>query len=145
MLKLLITSSDFENNSRIPRKYTCDGKDVNPPLDIEGVPKKTKSLVLIVDDPDAPMGNFNHWVVWNIVPTEKMHERTDVGIEGLNDFRKHFYGGSCPPSVSHRCFFEVYALDTELSLPVHPRKKDLEEAMSRHILDSGELLGLYKR
>ena len=145
MFNLLITSSAFENNSRIPKKHTCDGKDVNPPLHIEGVPKKTKSLVLIVDDPDAPMGTWEHWNMWNIPPTNKIKEDSVVGVEGINDFAKHSYGGPCPPSGVHRYFFKVYALDVQLSLRVHSSKKDIVKAIVGHVLAKGELVGLYSR
>jgi len=142
---LVITSPAFENNKLIPKKYTCDGEDVNPPLSIEGVPEETKSLVLIVDDPDAPMGTWDHWIVWDIPPTNKIGENTVPGVEGLNNFRKHSYGGPCPPSGTHRYFFKVYALDTKLSLNSNSRKKDVEKAMNGHILAEGKLIGLYSR
>jgi Raf kinase inhibitor-like YbhB/YbcL family protein len=145
MNKLVVMSSAFKNNGLIPRMYTCDGEDVNPPLTIDGLPQGTKSLVLIVDDPDAPMGNWQHWNVWNIPPTNKIDENIVPGIEGLNDFGKHSYGGPCPPSGTHRYFFKVYALDIEISLPINSRKKHVEKAMSKHILAKGELVGLYKR
>ena len=145
MNKLVVMSSAFKNNGLIPRMYTCDGEDVNPPLTIDGLPQGTKSLVLIVDDPDAPMGNWQHWNVWNITPTNKIEENSVPGIEGLNDFGKHSYGGPCPPSGTHRYFFKVYALDIEISLPINSRKKYVEKAMSKHILAKGELVGLYKR
>lgn len=145
MSNLVISSPAFKNNKEIPRKYTCDGEDVNPQLDIGGLPEETKSLVLIVDDPDAPMGDWVHWIVWNIAPTNRIKEKNVPGVEGMNDFRRHSYGGPCPPSGTHRYFFKVYALDTEFSLQVHSRKKDLENAMSGHILAKGELVGLYER
>jgi len=145
MSNLVISSPAFKNKKEIPRKYTCDGEDVNPQLDIGGLPEETKSLVLIVDDPDAPKGDWVHWIVWNITPTDKIKENSVPGVEGMNDFRRHSYGGPCPPSGTHRYFFTIYALDTELSLKVHSRKKDLEDAMSGHILAKGELVGLYKR
>jgi Raf kinase inhibitor-like YbhB/YbcL family protein len=143
--ELKITSSAFKNNDHIPSKYTCDGVDVNPPLTVEGIPEATKSLALIVDDPDAPMGTWDHWVVWNIPPTEKIGENSVPGVEGLNDFRKHSYGGPCPPSGTHRYFFKVYALDTKLILSANSRKKDVEKAMQEHILAKGELVGRYSR
>jgi len=145
MKELTITSPAFENNKLIPSKYTCDGDNVNPPLNIEGIPEETKSLVLIVDDPDAPMGTWDHWIVWNIPPTNKIEENSIPGTEGLNDFRKHSYGGPCPPSRTHRYFFKVYALDTKLDLDPNSRKKDVEKAMKDHILAKGELVGLYRR
>jgi len=145
MEQLTITSPVFENNKPIPKKYTCDGEDVNPPLNIEDIPVGTKSLVLIVDDPDAPMGTWDHWIVWNIPPKNKIDEDSVPGVEGLNDFRKHSYGGPCPPSGTHRYFFKVYALDVQLALSSNSRKKDVEKAMKDHILAKGELVGLYSR
>lgn len=145
MISLLVTSPVLKNNKQIPRRYTCDGEDVNPPLHIEGVPKETKSLVLIVDDLDASMGTWEHWNVWNIPPTGQIKENSVPGVEGINDFGKHSYGGPCPPSGTHRYFFKVYALDTELSLPIHSSKKDIEKAISGFVLARGELVGLYSR
>jgi len=145
MKKLIIMSPAFENNGFIPSKYTCDGEDINPALNIEGIPEGTQSLVLIVNDPDAPMGTWDHWIVWNIPPTEKIEENSVPGTEGLNDFRKHSYGGPCPPSGTHRYFFKVYALDTKPVLNPNSRKKDVEKAMKDHILAQGEIIGRYKR
>ncbi len=145
MKELTIASPAFENNKLIPSKYTCDGDNVNPTLNIKGIPQETKSLVLIVDDPDALMGTWDHWIVWNIPPTNKIEENSVPGTEGLNDFRKHSYGGPCPPSGTHRYFFKVYALDTKLDLNPNSRKKDVEKAMKDHILARGELIGLYSR
>jgi len=145
MKELTIKSPVFENKKSIPSKYTCDGDDVNPPLIIEGIPEGTKSLVLIVDDPDAPMGTWDHWIVWNIPLTNKIEENSVPGTEGLNDFRRHSYGGPCPPSGTHRYFFKVYALDTKLNLDSNSRKKDIEKAMKGHLLAQGELIGLYGR
>jgi len=144
MKKIIVSSPAFKNNSKIPSKYTCHGEDMNPQLDLEGVPTETKSLVLIVDDPDCPIGDWVHWIVWNIKPNSMIKENNVPGVEGMNDFSKHSYGGPCPPSGTHRYFFKVYALDTELTLNVHARKKDLLNAMSGHILAKGELLGLYR-
>jgi len=145
MKELKVTSPVFTNNGFIPRRYTCDGDDVNPPLSIEGLQEGTKSLVLIVDDPDAPMGTWDHWIVWNISPVPKIEEDSVPGIEGLNDFRRHSYGGPCPPSGTHRYFFKVYALDLTLSISQNSRKKDVERAMAGHMLAKGEVVGLYKR
>jgi Raf kinase inhibitor-like YbhB/YbcL family protein len=145
MKKLSVKSPAFENNKLIPVKYTCDGADVNPPLTIEGVPEETKTLVLIVDDPDAPMGTWDHWIVWNIPPTSKIEENTVPGTEGMSSYRKHAYGGPCPPYGTHRYFFKVYALDTQLDLKSNSTKKDVEKAMEGHILAEGELVGLYRR
>lgn len=146
MLKeLRITSPVFQNREIIPAKYTCDGVNVNPPLSIEGIPEGTRSLVLIVDDPDAPMETWDHWIVWNIPPVEKIEENSVPGIEGLNDFNKHSYGGPSPPSGTHRYFFKVYALDTKLDLNRNSRKEDVERAIEGHILAKGEIVGLYRR
>jgi len=146
MKELSIKSPAFEPNKLIPRKYTCDGQDINPPLIIEGTPKEAKTLVLAVDDPDAPRGTFDHWIVWNIpTSTGKIGENTIPGIEGINDGRARGYMGPCPPSGTHRYFFKVYALDTELNLGANSKKKDVEKAMQNHILGKGELIGLYRR
>ena len=144
MKELRITSPVFEKNGFIPVKYTCDGDDVNPPLKIVGIPEGTQSLVLIIDDPDAPMGTWDHWVVWNILPAEKIEEDSVPGTEGLNDFNQYSYGGPCPPSGTHRYFFKVYALDTKINRDPNSRKKDVERAMEGHILAKGELVGLYR-
>jgi Raf kinase inhibitor-like YbhB/YbcL family protein len=146
MKNLSVMSPTFENNKLIPAKYTCDGDDVNPPLTIEGVPEGTKTIALIVDDPDAPMGTWDHWIVWNIpATTSKIAENTVPGNEGMNDFRKRSYGGPCPPSGTHRYFFKVYALDVKLDLSPTSRKRDVEKAMQGHVLAKGELVGLYRR
>jgi Raf kinase inhibitor-like YbhB/YbcL family protein len=143
---LLIKSPAFEQGKLIPKKYTCDGQDVNPPLTIEGVPKEAKTLVLAVDDPDAPSGTWDHWIVWNIpASTGKIAENSVPGKEGRNSFGKQGYGGPCPPGGTHRYFFKVYAIDTELNLGSGSRKKDAEKAMQGHILAKGELMGLYRR
>lgn len=145
MEELTITSSAFESKGVIPVKYTCDGEDVNPPLSVEGVPEGTESLVLIVDDPDAPMRTWDHWVVWNIPPTKKIGENSVPGTEGMNDFGKHSYGGPCPPSGTHRYFFKAYALNRKLDLPSNSRKRNVEKAMEGHILAKGQIVGLYSR
>ncbi len=144
-VELRVTSPAFEHNSTIPVKYTCDGEDINPPLHIEGIPENARSLVLVVDDPDAPMGVWDHWIVWNIPPTEGIEEDNVPGMEGLNDFQGHSYGGPCPPSGTHRYSFRVYALDTELDLDLSSEKSDVFKAMQDHILAYGELIGLYGR
>lgn len=142
--KLTVSSPAFKNNSKIPPKYTCHGEDVNPQLDIQNLPEETKSLILIVDDPDCPIGDWVHWIVWNIQPTNSIKENSVPGVEGMNDFNKHSYGGPCPPSGTHRYFFKLYALDTELSLPVSTRKRELQKVMTGHILAKGEIVGLFK-
>ena len=146
MKKLVVKTPAFENNKLIPAKYTCDGDNVNPPLTIEDVPAETKSIVLIIDDPDASAGTWNHWLVWNISPaTRKIEENTVPGTEGITTYRRHAYGGPCPPSGTHRYFFKVYALDMELDLNPNSRENDVEKAMEGHTLAKGELLGLYHR
>jgi Raf kinase inhibitor-like YbhB/YbcL family protein len=145
MKELSVESPAFENNKFIPTKYTCDGDDVNPSLVIKGIPEEAKTLVLIVDDPDAPTGTWNHWIVWNIPPTGKIEENTVLGIQGMNTARKVSYGGPCPPYGTHRYFFKVYALDTKLSLNPDSKKKEVEKKMKTHILATGELVGLYRR
>jgi Raf kinase inhibitor-like YbhB/YbcL family protein len=146
MKELTVRSPAFQPNNQIPKKYSCDGGDKNPPLTIDGVPKESKSLALIVDDPDAPHGTFDHWVVWDIPPsTTKIAEHSVPGTEGLNGARQKGFMGPCPPSGTHRYFFKVYALDTELKLGPKTTKRELEKAMENHILAKGELIGLYKR
>lgn len=140
-----VSSTAFSAGGMIPPQYTCDGANVNPPLDIQNIPENAKCLALIVDDPDAPAGTWVHWVVWNIPVTQRIGENEAPGTEGLNDFKKHTYGGPCPPSGTHRYFFKVYALDVPLGLPGDTRKADLEKAMNGHILGYGELMGQYKR
>jgi Raf kinase inhibitor-like YbhB/YbcL family protein len=145
MVGLTVKSTAFENNKLIPVKFTCDGDEVNPPLNIEGMPQGTKTLALVVDDPDAPRGTFDHWVVWNIPPTGKIEENSVPGTEGQNSAGQCGYMGPCPPSGTHRYFFKVYALDVKLDLKPSARKRDVEKAMEDHILAKGELIGLYRR
>jgi len=143
-----LESPTFSNHQNIPSKYTCDGENVNPPLKISEVPEKSKSLVLIVDDPDAPMGTWVHWTIWNISPkTTEIPENSvpEGAIEGMTDFGKPGYGGPCPPSGTHRYFFKLYALDITLDLDTSAKKEDIEKAMEGHILDKAELIGLYSR
>lgn len=145
---MTLSSFAFKHNELIPKKYTCDGDDISPPLAISGVPAHAKSLALIVDDPDAPAKTWVHWTVWNITPqtTEISENSAPIGaFEGITDFGKPGYGGPCPPSGTHRYFFKLYALDILLTLPQTARKADLEKAMQGHILDTAELIGLYKR
>ena len=145
MKELTVKNPAFENNKLIPSKYTCDGEEVSPPLIVEGIPEKTKSLALIMEDPDAPAGLFIHWLVWNIPPTDKIQENSVPGTEGLNTNQKNSYHGPCPPGGTHRYYFKVYALDTLLKLGAFSEKEVLENAMQNHILAYGELLGLYRR
>ncbi len=146
MAELSVKSPVFEHNKHIPRKYSCDGEEVNPPLTVSNVPPEAKSLALIVDDPDAPRGTFDHWIVWNIPTAGKIEENTVPGDEGLNGAGQRGYVGMCPPTGAHRYFFKVYALDTKLALkPELTGKKDLEKAVQGHILSKGVLIGLYSR
>ncbi len=142
-----LESSAFENNGEIPKKYTCDGEDVSPPLAISEVPEDARSLALIVDDPDAPAGDWVHWVAFNIpASTASIGENsTPSGVEGTTDFGRTGWGGPCPPSGTHRYFFKLYALDTQLELDSTTTKAELETAMTGHILDRAELMGKYKR
>lgn len=140
-----LRSSAFENNQLIPSKYTCQGEDVNPPLIIEGTPEGAVSLALIVDDPDAPIGTWVHWVVFDIPLFVSIKENAIPGKQGINDFGKRDYGGPCPPSGTHRYFFKIYALDRELGLKEGLDKDALERAMQGHILAQAELIGLYKK
>lgn len=140
-----LTSPEFENNKFMPAKYTCEGEEVNPALFIEAVPAAAKSLALVVDDPDAPMGTWVHWVVYDIPVVGKIEENSVPGAQGKNDSNPRNYGGPCPPSGTHRYFFKMYALDTKLYLPQGKTKQELEKAMQDHILDKAELIGLYKR
>ncbi|MDH3237634.1 MAG: YbhB/YbcL family Raf kinase inhibitor-like protein [Deltaproteobacteria bacterium] len=148
MSELSITSPAFPHNGMIPIKYTCDGADVSPPLAIGSVPENTNSLALIVDDPDAPMGTWVHWVVWNIAAdTREIPENTvpPGALQGTNDFGKQKYGGPCPPSGRHRYFFKLYALNAPLALKAGATKAQVEEAVSGHLLGKAELVGLYRR
>ncbi|MFZ4769978.1 MAG: YbhB/YbcL family Raf kinase inhibitor-like protein [Ferruginibacter sp.] len=144
-IQLKVTSSAFENEKMIPVRYTCDGQNVNPPLNIEHIPELSKSLVLIVEDPDAPVRAWVHWIVWNIPVTHHLKENNVHGIEGFNDFLQNHYGGPCPPHGTHRYFFKVYALDSLLNLKTGAKRNELEKIMSEHIIGFGELIGLYKR
>lgn len=142
-----IWSPAFAEKAKIPSQYTCDGRDENPPLEIEGVPANAKSLALIVDDPDAPAGTWVHWVIWNIDTGTRKIAAGSVpkgAREGVNDFRKNAYGGPCPPSGTHRYFFRLYALDEPLDLPAKTTKADLERAMKAHIVGRAETIGLYR-
>ncbi len=131
----------------IPKKYTCDGDDVSPELVFSDIPDGTESLALVMDDPDAPMGTFDHWVVWNIPSdTEKIEEGEEPsGVQGKTGFGKKGYGGPCPPSGVHRYFFKLYALEDTLDLREGSSKKDLEQAMDDLIIEKAVLVGKYSR
>jgi Raf kinase inhibitor-like YbhB/YbcL family protein len=135
----------FSHGGSIPPRYTCEGENVNPPLEISDLPENTKSLAIIVEDPDAPRGTYDHWIAWNIPPNEAIGENSRPGIQGKNSFGNTGYGGPCPPSGSHRYFFKVYALDSDLNIEAGSDKKTLQEAMKGHVLESGELMGHYQK
>ena len=140
-----LTSAEFDNNGFIPSKFTCEGEDINPALMSQDIPTDAKNLALIGDDPDAPMGIWVHWVVYNIPKVSRVEEKSIPGEQGINDFARKDYGGPCPPSGTHRYFFKIYALDGELNLKAGLSKKELEKAMQGHILEKAELIGLYKK
>jgi Raf kinase inhibitor-like YbhB/YbcL family protein len=142
---LMVTSPAFNYGATIPTRYTCDGINTNPPIDIAGIPQDAISIVLIVDDPDAPIGTWSHWLVWNIPITKKIRENHQHGEEGLNDFLENRYDGPCPNQGIHHYRFKVYALDTVLELPAKTKQIGLEKAMAGHILAFGELVGIYSR
>lgn len=152
-MDIKMTGAAFEEGDMIPKQYTCDGPDVSPPLAWSSVPNGTKSLALICDDPDAPMGTWVHWVLFNLPADNKdlpekvpAHKTLANGAkQGTNDFRKIGYGGPCPPSGTHRYYFKLYALDTEINLEAGATKKELLKAMEGHILAEGQLMGKYKR
>ena len=148
-----LSSLAFNDGDMIPEKHTCDGEDISPPLVLELVPQNAKSIALICDDPDAPVGTWVHWVYYdipanikglpeNITPQENPE---NGGKQGTNDFRKIGYGGPCPPGGTHRYFFKIYALDAILNLPAGIDKKQLLKAMEGHIVDQAQLMGKYKR
>jgi len=141
---LTVTSPVFNYQGYIPTKYCCDGENVNPPLSIKDIPDGTKSLALILEDPDAE-NVFDHWIVWDISPSEIIKENSTPGSVGKNSTGKNEYTGPCPPNGIHRYFFKIYALDAMLKLTEGASKKELREAMDSHILSSGELIGLYRK
>jgi Raf kinase inhibitor-like YbhB/YbcL family protein len=152
-MKIKIKSSAFQEGEMIPRQYTCDDKDVSPPLAWDSVPAGTKSLALICDDPDAPMGTWVHWVLYDLPPNvRELPENVPPsktlatgGKQGTNDFRKIGYGGPCPPGGTHRYYFKLYALDIELKRDPGMTKAQLLKAMEGHVLAEGQLMGKYKR
>ncbi len=143
---LMIESPSFGENEKVPVKFTCDGDNINPRLDISGIPQATASLVLIVDDPDAPGGTWVHWTVWNIDPATTSISESSVpsgAVEGVTDFGVPGYEGPCPPSGTHRYFFKIFALDITLDLDPSSTASDVEAAIRGHVLGSAELIGLY--
>jgi Raf kinase inhibitor-like YbhB/YbcL family protein len=156
-MPLELRSDAFDEGGVIPRKYTCEGDDVAPPLEWDGVPEDTHSLVLIVDDPDAPdpaspRMTWVHWVVYNLpadvngLPEGTIAKKLPMGsLQGLNDWNKQGYGGPCPPIGRHRYFHKLYALDTVLEGLDSPTKAEVESAMQGHIIAQAELIGTYKK
>lgn len=142
-----LTSLAFENEGEIPPKYTCNGDDISPPLKFSEVPEGTKSFALIMEDPDAPVGTFDHWIVWDIpADTRLIGEGTEPkGVQGATGFERGGYGGPCPPSGEHRYFFRLYALDTKLDMTEGSNKTDLHNAMRGHILAEATLMGRYSQ
>ncbi|HEY9586095.1 MAG TPA: YbhB/YbcL family Raf kinase inhibitor-like protein [Candidatus Paceibacterota bacterium] len=143
-----ITTGAFEDGGNIPSRFTCDGENANPELSFEDVPAAAKSLALVMDDPDAPMGTFVHWILWNIPPdTKKILEKSSPAgaMPGANSMKRAGYIGPCPPSGTHHYHFKLYALDAVLDLPDSSGKSALESAMNGHIIEQTELIGLYSR
>lgn len=146
LASLTVTSTSFPKDGSIPSKYTCDGTNLSPSLQIQDLPNDTKTIAIIMHDPDAPMeGGLTHWVAWNIAPTKSIPENFEGGKQGRNGANQNGYTGPCPPSGVHHYHFNVYALDTELSLGKNTNKDELEKAMEGHILSEGNLIGLYER
>jgi Raf kinase inhibitor-like YbhB/YbcL family protein len=153
-MPLQLSTTAFTNGGTIPKKFTCDGPDVSPPLTWSGSPSGTQSFALIADDPDAPAGTWVHWVLYNTPGgvhefaegVKKDEQLSDGTLQGRNDFRKIGYNGPCPPpGKPHRYFFKLYALDTKLSLKAGAPKAAVESAMQGHVLAQGEWMGQYKR
>lgn len=152
-MELDIRSNAFEEGELIPRKYTCDGDDISPPLHWSLPPKETKSMVLICDDPDAPVGTWVHWVLYGLSPDTRelaegiLNETEVLGMakHGVNDFRRHGYGGPCPPGGTHRYFFTLYAIDKVIEMEAGARKDEILNAIKGHILAEGQLMGRYSR
>ena len=143
-----LESPVFNSGEFIPSKYTCDGENINPELNILDIPQETRSLVLVIDDPDAPGKTFVHWTVWNISPKVKTIREDTVpeeAIEGLTDFGRPGYGGPCPPSGIHHYHFKIFALDDFLSLDSSTTLGELMKALRNHVLDQAEIIGLYQR
>lgn len=148
-----IKTTAFLEGGTIPKRFTCDGPDISPALTWAGAPPEAKSLALIVDDPDAPVGTWTHWIIWNIPPGSTLPEGvaktetlSDGARQGRNDFKRIGYGGPCPPAGKpHRYFFRLYALDSKLDLQQGASRNELERAMKGHVLSQAELMGRYGR
>jgi Raf kinase inhibitor-like YbhB/YbcL family protein len=143
-----LQSSAFEPGRSIPRRHSCEGEDLSPPLSWSGAPEGTRSLALVVDDPDAPAGTFTHWLGWGLDPgAQGLGEGEAAPVEGRNDFGTSGYRGPCPPPGHgrHRYSFRLYALDTDLELRPGAGKRELERALEGHTLAKAELIGTYER
>ena len=143
-----ILSNVFKNSQIIPRRYTCDGKNFSPPLRFLDISKNAKSLALIMDDPDAPVGLWVHWLIWNIAPNVNAineNQAPEKAVVGRNTSGTNKYTGPCPPDREHRYFFKLYALDITLDLPASADKNQLENAIQGHIIEEAELIGRYNR
>lgn len=146
MRELKITSPAFNNDENIPKKYTCEGKNISPQIDINNVPEGTETFVIIVDDPDAPNKIVTHWIVFNITgQTRHISEGAIPGIEGRNDFRDIKYKGPCPPNGTHKYYFRVYALKDKIYLEREVSRDEIELHMKDKIIASGTLIGKYRR
>jgi Raf kinase inhibitor-like YbhB/YbcL family protein len=152
-VEIKLTSSAFKEGEAIPRQYTCDGVNVSPPLEWSGMPKTAKTIAIIADDPDAPAGTWVHWVLYNL-PAENIGLIENLpasenlragGFQGKNNFGNIGYGGPCPPTGSHRYFFKIYAVDSELPLKAGATKAELEKALEGHIVGQAQLMGMYAR
>jgi Raf kinase inhibitor-like YbhB/YbcL family protein len=152
-MEIKMTSAAFEPGGMIPNQYTCDGQDISPPLSWGDVPDGSASIALVCDDPDAPMGTWVHWVLFDLPPeTRNLPENIPPsetleggGTHGVNDFRRLGYGGPCPPGGTHRYYFKIYALDKKMGLSAGSTKAQLLKAMEGHVMAEGELIGRYKR
>lgn len=142
---LTIKSAAFTQDGNIPLKYACNGDGINPPIAISDIPADTKSLVLIMDDPDAPSGLFTHWLEWNIAPGTAIEENSNPGISGAGSSDKTGYHPPCPPNGRHRYYFRLYALDAALDIPAGSNRETLEKAMQKHVIAQGELMGYYSK
>lgn len=143
-----LTSPDFENNAEIPAEFSCQGKDISPELNISDIPEHTVSLVLIMEDPDAPKGTFTHWVMWNIPAGTTVIPKnagTNFAIQGVNSSGRKGYMGPCPPNGTHRYFFKLYALTKTLNLPATSNRDDLLKAMDGLIIEHEQYMGTYRK
>lgn len=143
--QLIVTSPDFEHEGEIPSRFTCDGKDINPTLEIGQIPEGTKSIVVLMEDPDSRSATMNYWIRWNLKPTGIIEEGTTAGVRGRNSMGKTGYLGPCPAAGTHRYFFKVYALNEMLNISEESDKWAVQEAMKDHVLASGEIMGWYRR